>query len=118
MRTPGPRSETQDLGIRRAVPDNAAMEVWRVKAVLNVVNLSTPVGLAVALGGRARIRRGPRGLLIASDFRLGSGGPWSARAHADPPDPRIPPAFTVGNVVITPRPAEYLDRRPALLAHE
>jgi hypothetical protein len=91
---------------------------FRLKALVNWVNLSTPLGLLIALVGRARLRRGPRQLLLASDFRLGSGGPASAPAHGGPPHLRVPPAFTVGNVVISPRPAEYLDARPALLAHE
>ncbi len=79
------------------------MDRWQAKQVLNVVNLSTPVGLLLAALGRAEVRRGPRGLLLASDYRL--------------PLPAAP-AFTVGNVVVSPRPASYLDDRPALLAHE
>lgn len=97
---------------------NPRMDRWRLRRALNLVNLSTPFGLLVAAVGRGRLRRGPRGLLLASDFRLGSGGPESAPAHAGPPDLRLPPAFTVGDVVISPRPPEYLDSRPALLAHE
>jgi hypothetical protein len=76
---------------------------WQVKALVNVLNLSTPFGLLVAGLGRARLRRGPRGLVLASDYRL--------------PLPAAP-AFTVGNVVVSPRPPEYLDSRPALLRHE
>lgn len=79
------------------------MDAWRLKAVANAVNLSTPLGLLVAGLGRSRLRRGPRGLVLASDYRL--------------PLPAAP-AFTVGNVVLSPRPAAYLDDRPALLAHE
>jgi hypothetical protein len=79
------------------------MDRWQVKVVVNAVNLSTPLGLLVAALGRSRIRHGPRGLLLASGYRL--------------PLPSAP-AFTVGNVVVSPRPAEYLDGRPALLAHE
>ena len=94
------------------------MDRYQVRAAANLLNLSTPLGLLVALAGRARLRRGPRGLVLASGFRLGSGGPASARAHSHPPNLRLPPAFTVGNVVISPRPAGYLDERPALLAHE
>jgi hypothetical protein len=41
--------------------------------------------------------------VLASDYRL--------------PLPSAP-AFTVGNVVVSPRPADYLDSRPALLRHE
>jgi hypothetical protein len=76
---------------------------WRLKAVLNAVNLSTPLGLLLGAAGRSRFRRGPRGLVLASGYRL--------------PVPAAP-AFTVGNVVLSPRPAAYLDARPALLEHE
>jgi hypothetical protein len=79
------------------------MDRWQVKSWANVLNLSTPLGLLVAASGRAVLRRGPRGLILASDYRL--------------PLPAAP-AFTVGNVVVSPRPAEHLDGRPALLRHE
>jgi hypothetical protein len=79
------------------------MRRWHLRAVLNLVNLSTPLGLLVAVSGRSRLRPGPRGLVLASDYRL--------------PVPAAP-AFTIGDVVISPRPAAYLDGRPALLAHE
>jgi hypothetical protein len=79
------------------------MQWWHLKAALNLVNLSTPLGLAVALAGRAELRRGPRGLVLGAGYR------W-----------RVPvaSAFTVGNVVVSRHPAAYLDGRPALLAHE
>jgi hypothetical protein len=75
---------------------------WAARAVLNLVNLSTPLGLAVGAVGRARFRRGPRGLVLGSGLRL----PVPARA------------ITFGDVVLSPLPATYLDQRPALLAHE
>ena len=74
-----------------------------MKTVVNLVNLSTPLGLVVAAAGRAALRRGPRGLVLASGYRF--------------PVPSAP-AFTIGNVVLSPRPPEHLDSRPALLAHE
>lgn len=79
---------------------------WRVRQVVNVVNLSTPLGLLVALAGGARPGRGPDGLVVARGFRL-----------------RVPaPAFTVGNVVIVRAPRDPSDdvlaRRPGLLVHE
>ena len=79
------------------------MDAWRLKAMVNVVNLSTPLGLLVAVAGGSALRRGPRGLVLAADYRL-----------------RLPsaPAFTIGNVVVSPRPAAYLDGRPALVLHE
>jgi hypothetical protein len=75
----------------------------RVRQVVNLVNLSTPLGLLVALAGRADVRRGPDGLLIARGYRL-----------------RVPraPAFTVGNVVLVRLDDEALARRPRLLVHE
>jgi hypothetical protein len=79
------------------------MDRWQAKTVVNYLNLSTPLGLLVAAAGRSRLRPGPRGLVLASDYRL--------------PLPAAP-AFTVGNVVVSPRPPEFLDDRPALLAHE
>jgi hypothetical protein len=79
------------------------MRWWRVKAVLNVVNLSTPFGLGVAALGRARRRPGPRGLVLASGYRL--------------PVP-VARAFTVGNVIVTRHEEGYVEQRPALLAHE
>ena len=79
------------------------MDAWRIKTVVNAVNLSTPLGLLLARLGRARFRKGPRGLVLASEYRL--------------PLPAAP-AFTVGNVVVSPRPADYLDDRPRLLLHE
>lgn len=79
------------------------MDRWRVKQVLNAVNGTTLLGLAIALLGRARPARGPRGLVLAAGYRLG-----------------VPsaPAFTVGNVVLTRRESGWLEERPALLAHE
>lgn len=80
-----------------------AVRWWRAKAVLNVLNGSTLLGLAVAAVGRARCVRGPRGLVLATGFRVGF------------PDA---PAFTVGNVVVTRHDAAWLDARPRMLAHE
>ncbi len=70
----------------------------------NLVNLTTPLGLAVAAVGRARIRRGPRGLVLCDGYRL-----------------RFPVAvaFTVGSVITTQHDWDSLEkRRPGLLAHE
>jgi hypothetical protein len=70
---------------------------------VNLVNLSTLLGLLIALIGRAAVRRGPSGLLLATGYRL-----------------RVPAAvaFTVGNVVLTRLSADQLAARPRLLAHE
>lgn len=74
----------------------------RLRQVVNVLNTSTLFGVAIAKLGRARVRRGPDGLLIAAGYRL-----------PIPPNP----AFTVGNVVVV-RDEDRLVRRPTLLAHE
>ncbi len=79
------------------------MQSWHVKTVLNAANLSTPVGLLVAALGRARPRLGPRGLVLATGYRL--------------PVP-VARAFTVGNVIVTRYEDGWLEQRPALLAHE
>jgi hypothetical protein len=79
------------------------MRSWHVRLVLNLVNLSTPLGLLVALVGRARLARGPRGLVLATSYQF-----------------RVPPAsaFTLGNVIITRLDAPALVRRQRLLLHE
>lgn len=75
----------------------------RLRQAANVVNLSTPLGVLVALLGRARLARGPDGLVLARGYRL-----------------RVPPApaFTLGNVVLLRLDDRALARRPRLLAHE
>ncbi|WP_344301031.1 hypothetical protein [Sinomonas flava] len=75
----------------------------RARAVLNTLNLSTPLGLALAASARTPLHRGPDGLFIAEGYR-----------------PRLPlaGAFVVGNVVFTRGSAGALMARPALLAHE
>lgn len=75
-----------------------------VRLLGNAVNLSTPSGLLVAMVGRSRIRRGPRGLVLADHYR-----------------PRFPVAgaFTVGNVIVTGKDWDQLDEAlPELFAHE
>lgn len=75
----------------------------RVRQVANVVNLATPLGVLAAVAGRARLERGPDGLLLARGYRL--------------PVPPAP-AFTIGNVVLLRLDDAALARRPRLLAHE
>ncbi|HEU5485204.1 MAG TPA: hypothetical protein VFU98_09870 [Microlunatus sp.] len=78
---------------------------WQwVRLVGNVVNLTTVLGLLIAVLGRARLRSGPRGLVLAEGYRL-----------------RFPVAgaFTVGNVITTPTDfAERLRVLPRMLDHE
>lgn len=76
----------------------------RVRQLGNWLNLSTPLGLVIARLGRAVVRPGPRGLLLADGYRLGF---------------PIALAFTVGNVLVTRgRWDELLSARPGLLEHE
>jgi hypothetical protein len=75
----------------------------RLRQVVNLLNLSTLLGLLAAALGGARVTRGPGGLLLASGYRLGV--------------PRAP-AFTVGNVVLVRSDLAGLRRRPRLLLHE
>ncbi|MEL4505373.1 hypothetical protein AAEX63_10490 [Luteococcus sp. H138] len=83
----------------------ASRRMILVRNAGNWLNLSTPLGLAVAVAGRARVRRGPRGLWFADGYRPSypNGG-----------------AFTIGNVIATHH--EDIDalfaRRPGLLEHE
>lgn len=73
----------------------------RVRLAVNLANGSTAAGLAVARLGGARLTRCPDGLLAGTGYRL--------------PVPAAP-AFTVGNVIITRRPA--LDMASGLFRHE
>ncbi|MBB5511656.1 hypothetical protein HD598_000343 [Neomicrococcus aestuarii] len=74
-----------------------------LRAVLNTVNLATPLGLIMAAVSRCDLEWGPEGLILAKNYR-----------------PRLPiaGAFTVGNVIFfRPHFAEPREV-PALLAHE
>lgn len=73
----------------------------RVRRAVNYANLSTSLGLLVALIGGARPRRGEHGLVHAYGYRI--------------PFP-VAGAFTVGNVIITRRAEGYLTG--GLLDHE
>ena len=52
------------------------------------MNLSSVLGLGLALAGRAQLSRGPQALLLAEHYRL--------------PLPKAG-AFTIGNVVLVPK---------------
>jgi hypothetical protein len=75
----------------------------RLRQLANVLNATTPLGLLLAGCARAPVRRGPRGLLIATGYR------W-----------RLPfaGAFAVGNVVIFRDGLSEALANPALLGHE
>jgi hypothetical protein len=85
------RQSSHDVHIGSGIRDarrartrqTGGVDRWQVKTVANIVNLSTPLGLLVAAVGCARLRPGPRGLVLASGYRL--------------PVPSAP-AFTIGNV--------------------
>jgi len=72
---------------------------------MNWLNFSTPLGLAVAKAGGARLRPGPYGLILAHDYR-GRVLPVAGRA------------ITVGDVVFLGISESALVRRPNLLRHE
>ena len=85
-------------------------ELWspvviRLRRVVNVVNLATPLGLLAAWIGRADVVRGPHGLLLAKGYR------------AKVPAPRAP-AVTIGDVVLLRRDDDWLARHPRMLDHE
>lgn len=88
----------------RSLPANERLtNPQRLRQWWNAVNLSTPLGIAVARLSGSRLSRGPRGLLIAGGYR------WKLpRARA----------FTVGNVVLFRSPAGVAGSDPMLLAHE
>lgn len=75
----------------------------RVRLAVNIVNGSTAFGVLVAALGRARLARGPEGLLVGGGYRL--------------PVP-VAPAFCVGNVILTRHDREALAAGGRLLAHE
>jgi hypothetical protein len=76
-----------------------------LRTTLTWVNGSTPLALLLAGAARTRLRRGPGGVLIAEGYR------WRVpRQHC----------FTLGNVIFSRRPADWLldVRRERLLEHE
>ena len=53
------------------VSSSAPQTAWQwVRLLGNMVNLTTPIGLLVAVIGGARIKRGPRGLFVGEGYRL------------------------------------------------
>jgi hypothetical protein len=75
----------------------------RFRQIANVLNLSTPLGLAVAAASRSTVSHGPRGLLIAAGYN------WKL-PHAG--------AFTLGNVVLYRAPHGVAGTNAVLLGHE
>ena len=75
----------------------------RVRTVLNWINLSTLLGLAIArLGGASIVRRG-RGTYLATGYRFGF---------------PVASAFTIGSVITSKHELDYFRERPVLLQHE
>jgi hypothetical protein len=75
----------------------------RLRQLANLLNASTPLGLLLARLAGTPTFRGPRGLIIATGYRL-----------------KLPVAgaFTVGNVIIYRAGAETALANPVLLGHE
>lgn len=76
--------------------------IW-LRRLLNVLNLSTPLGLALAFAARARLQRGPHGLIFAFEC------PFLAAAAS---------AMTVGDVVLVKPGCERVAASPAMVDHE
>lgn len=87
------------------VDDTSVRAVDRLRQVVNVVTLATPLGLALAVLGRAHLRPGPRGTRVASGYS------WRF------PAPNAP-ALTIGDVILLRLDEDALARRPRLLTHE
>lgn len=75
----------------------------RVRTAVNWLNLSTPLGLLIAVVGGATISRRGRGTYLAGGYR------WSFPAAG---------AFTVGSVITSRHDTGWLLDRPVLLRHE
>lgn len=75
----------------------------RLRQIVNVLDLTTPLGLLIAWASGSRLTRGPRGLIIAAGYGWGL-----PRAEA----------FTVGNVVLFRAPPGAAGSDPVLLGHE
>lgn len=84
---------------------NAGTARIRLRQIANLINLATPLGLLLALTGRARLARGPHGVIVAHGYR----SPF--------PAPRAG-AVTVGDVVLLRLDGDGLARLPRLLDHE
>jgi hypothetical protein len=87
----------------RGVVGEHPSRLLTLRRAANLLNLSTPAGLVLALAAGCEVHAGPRGLLLATGYGF------------ETPDV---PAFTVGNVVLTPHDLARLEDSPALLRHE
>ena len=84
-------------------PTSPLTRAESIRAITNAVNLSTPAGLLLAALTRTPVQKGPKGLLLGTNYR-----------------PKLPlaGAFTVGNVIFYRAGRAFIDSRPDLLAHE
>jgi hypothetical protein len=87
------------------VSSRSPQTAWQwARLIGNIVNLTTPIGLLIAVIGGARVKRGPRGLLVGEGYRLKF---------------PVASAFTIGSVITTTRTwPEELRRNPELFDHE
>lgn len=93
-----------EVAALRATPPEEVTPATRARHILNWINLSTPLGLAVARAGGADVRRGPDLLYLADHYR------WAFPTGS---------AFTVGDVIISRHDLrELVGRRPHLIEHE
>jgi hypothetical protein len=105
------RKPSQDVHIAPTIRDVFSrsvgmlgrMDRWQARQLANALNGSTLLGLAIARAGSARTAPGPRGLVLATSYRL--------------PVPKAA-AFTVGDVMLTRHDRDWLAARPRLLRHE
>ena len=75
---------------------------YRLRQVVNVINLSTPLGLVVARLGSGQVAPWRDGILLASEVRL---------------PVEVAPVFTLGNVVVARTDREQVMRLDALDAN-
>lgn len=102
---PPARAHNEPMPQAHPAPDDkrASAAQW-FRFGWNLINLSTVLGLIVALVGRATLRRGPRGLVFAENYRF---------------DFPKAGAFTVGAFVVTKYTMAALeDWHPGTLDHE
>ncbi|HET8614836.1 MAG TPA: hypothetical protein VFL94_04860 [Actinomycetales bacterium] len=79
--------------------------VDRLRQVVNVITLATPLGLLLARLGHAHLRPGPHGTRVAAGYRSGFPAPRAS-------------AVTIGDVILLRLDDEQLAERPRLLTHE
>jgi hypothetical protein len=79
--------------------------VDRLRRVVNVITLATPLGLLLARLGHAHLRPGPHGTTVAAGYRWGFPAPRAS-------------AVTIGDIILLRLDDDQLGERPRLLTHE